>query len=104
MTGNGGVGGLEDERIYEVFARKDRADRFEHVGTVTAPNRELARVYAWQTYDEAKWFEMTVALRDAFAAVNLEQAPFTLGGPPPVGEGSAADSDTPPGYGTPAQT
>ena len=59
-------------------------------------------MYAWQTYDEAKWFEMTVAPRDAFAAVNLAQAPFTLGGPPPQGEGSAADSDTPPGYGTPS--
>jgi hypothetical protein len=94
--------GLSDERIYEVFARKNRADRFEHVGTVTAPNADLARVYAWQTYDEAKWFEMAVATRDSFYAVNLGQRPFTLGGPPPVGEGSAADSDSPPGYGTPA--
>ena len=93
---------LSDERIYEVFARKDRVDRFEHVGTVTAPNADLARVYAWQTYDEAKWFEMAVAPRGSFRAVNLDQAPFTLGGPPPVGEGSAADSDSPPGYGTPA--
>ena len=94
--------GLSEERIYEVFARKNRADRFEHVGTVTAPNPDLARVYAWQTYDEAKWFEMTVAPRDSFSAVNLKQAPFTLGGPPPVGEGSAADVDSPPGYGTPS--
>lgn len=67
-------------RIYEVFARKKRADRFEHVGAVAAPNEQLARVYAWQTYDEAKWFEMTVAPRDSFHAVNRPQAPFTLGG------------------------
>ncbi|MFQ5689131.1 MAG: hypothetical protein ACE5HQ_02515 [Gemmatimonadota bacterium] len=93
---------LADERIYEVFARKRRADRFEHVGTVTAPNPALARVYAWQTYDEQKWFEMTVAPRDAFVPVNRHQAPFTLGGPPPVGEGSAADTDAPPGYGVPS--
>ncbi|MCY3598580.1 MAG: hypothetical protein OXN85_01215 [Gemmatimonadetes bacterium] len=73
MSGNG--------RVYEVFARKKRADRFEHVGAVSAPNEQLARVYAWQTYDEAKWFEMTVARRDAFAAVNRPQAPFTLGDP-----------------------
>ena len=104
MNNNGGLSGLGDERIYEVFARKDRADRFEHIGTVAAPNRELARVYAWQTYDEEKWFEMTVAKRDAFSAVNLSQHPFTLGGPPPVGEGSAADSDSPPGYGTPTES
>ena len=104
MRGNGGTSGFADEQIFEVFARKQRADRFEHVGTITAPNRELARVYAWQTYDEAKWFEMAVAPRAAFAAVNLKQAPFTLGGPPPVGEGSAADNDSTPGYGTPAES
>ncbi len=104
MSTNGSRTGLADEQIYEVFSRKDRADRFEHIGTVTAPNRELARVYAWQTYDEAKWFEMTVAPRDAFTAVNLNQAPFTLGGSPPVGEGSVADSDSPPGYGTPTES
>ena len=67
-------------RVYEVFARKKRADHFEHVGAVSAPNDQLARVYAWQTYDEAKWFEMTVAPRDSFAAVNRRHAPFTLGG------------------------
>ena len=73
-------------RVYEVFARKKRADRFEHIGAVSAPNEQLARVYAWQTYDEAKWFEMTVARRDAFAAVNRREAPFTLGGPSGFGE------------------
>ena len=35
-----------DGRIYEVFARKKRADRFEHIGAVAAPNEQLARVYA----------------------------------------------------------
>lgn len=70
---------MDDARLYEVFARKKRADRFEHIGTVAAPNVHLARVYAWQTYDEAKWFEMTVAPRDVFAAVNRRQAPFTVG-------------------------
>ena len=82
MSGNG--------QVYEVFARKKRADRFEHVGAVSAPNEQLARVYAWQMYDEAKWFEMTVAPRDAFAAVNRLQDPFTLGGP--GGRAPSADS------------
>lgn len=91
-----------DDRVFEVFARKDRADRFQHVGTVQAPSPELARVYAWQTYDEQKWFEMAVAARDAFVNVNRNEAPFTLGGPPPVGEGSTADFDEPSGYGAPA--
>jgi hypothetical protein len=102
MTTNGGGARLSEERIWEVFARKNRADRFEHVGAVTAPNAALARVYAWQTYDEVKWFEMAVAPRDSFRAVNLDQKPFTLGGAAPVGEGSPADSDSPPGYGIPA--
>lgn len=92
------------DRVFEVFARKDRADRFEHVGTVQAPTPELARVYAWQTYDEQKWFEMAVAPRDAFTRVNREEAPFTLGAPAPVGEGSEADYDAAPGYGTHAST
>ena len=93
-----------DDRIFEVFARKDRADRFQHVGTVQAPSAGLARVYAWQTYDEQSWFEMAVAPRDAFLEVNRDVPPFTLGGPPPRGEGSEADYEEAPGYGTPAST
>lgn len=93
-----------DEEIFEVFARKNRADRFQHIGTVQAPTPELARVYAWQTYDEQKWFEMAVARRDDFVKVNRREAPFTLGGPPPAGEGSAADYEEAPGYGTRAST
>ncbi len=69
---------MDEEAIWEVFARRDREDRLEHVGAVTAPGPELARVYAWQTYDEATWFEMVVAPRDAFHAVNRDERPFTL--------------------------
>jgi 1,2-phenylacetyl-CoA epoxidase PaaB subunit len=72
------MGHLSGERLYEIFARRKREDRFEHVGTIQAPGPELARVYAWQTYDEAKWFEMIVAPRGAFHAVNREEVPFTL--------------------------
>ncbi len=72
------MGRLSGEKLYEIFARQKREDRFEHVGTVQAPGPELARVYAWQTYDEAKWFEMIVASRDAFHAVNRDESPFTL--------------------------
>ena len=72
------MGHLSGEKLYEIFARRKREDRFEHVGTIQAPGPELARVYAWQTYDEAKWFEMIVAPREAFHAVNREEIPFTL--------------------------
>lgn len=72
------MGRLSGEQLYEIFARQKREDRFEHVGAVQAPSAALARVYAWQTYDEAKWFEMIVAPRAAFEPVNRDEAPFTL--------------------------
>ena len=76
------MGHLSGEHLYEIFARQKREDRLEHVGTISAPNAALARTYAWQTYNEQKWFEMVVALRDVFEKVNREEAPFTLN--PPV--------------------
>ncbi len=72
------MGHLSGERLWEIFARPKREDRLEHIGTVSAPNPALARVFAWKTYDEATWFEMIVAPRDAFIAVNREEEPFTL--------------------------
>jgi 1,2-phenylacetyl-CoA epoxidase PaaB subunit len=69
---------VNEEEIWEVFARRNREDRLEHVGAISAPGPELARVYAWQTYDEATWFEMVVVPRDAFHPVNREEQPFTL--------------------------
>ena len=72
------MGRLSGQSLYEVFARQKREDRFEHIGAVTAPSADLARVYAWQIYDEEKWFEMTIALRNAFESVNRDEIPFTL--------------------------
>lgn len=72
------MGHLSGESLFEIFARKEREDRLEHVGTISAPNAALARAYAWQTYNEQKWFEMVVAPREAFEPVNREEAPFTL--------------------------
>lgn len=72
------MGRLSGEKLYEVFARQKREDRFEHIGTVQAPGPELARVYAWQIYDEATWFEMIVAARESFHGVNRDEVPFTL--------------------------
>jgi len=72
------MGHLSGEYLYEIFARQKREDRLEHIGTVSAPNPALARAYAWQTYDEQKWFEMVVAPREAFEAVNRNEEPFTL--------------------------
>ena len=58
------------EPVYEVFARKTREDPLHHIGFLNAGDPELARVYAWQTYDEQNWFEMCVVPRDAILPVN----------------------------------
>ena len=55
--------------IYEVFARKSRGDALKHIGALNAPDDELAKVYAYQTYDEEKWFDMYVVPRDRFVEV-----------------------------------
>ncbi len=60
--------------VYEVFARKSRGDRLQHIGAVSAPDDELARVYARHIYDEERWFDMWVAPRDRFLEVfNVER-------------------------------
>jgi 1,2-phenylacetyl-CoA epoxidase PaaB subunit len=55
--------------IYEVFARKDRGDALRHIGAINAPGDDLARVYAYNTYDEEKWFDMWIVPRDRFVEV-----------------------------------
>jgi 1,2-phenylacetyl-CoA epoxidase PaaB subunit len=50
--------------IYEVFARKSRGEPLRHIGNLNAPDAELARVYAFNTYDEEKWFDMWIVARD----------------------------------------
>lgn len=55
--------------IYEVFARKSRGEPLRHIGNLNAPDDELARVYAFNTYDEEKWFDMFVVARDRFIEV-----------------------------------
>ena len=66
------------DRVYEIFARKNREDPLHHIGSVHATDPELARVYAWKTYDEERWFEMVVAPRESFVGVNRDEAPFRL--------------------------
>jgi hypothetical protein len=67
------------ESVYDVFARKDRGDALQHIGSVDAMDAELARVYAWKTYDEQSWFEMCIVPRTAVIPVNREDGPFSGG-------------------------
>ena len=65
-----------NEFVYDVFTRKERGDRLQHVGYVDALDDETAKVYAWTAYDEEKWFEMCVVERSAIIPVNLDEGPF----------------------------
>lgn len=55
--------------VYEVFARKNRGEPLRHIGNLNAPDDDLAKVYAYDTYDEEKWFDMWVVARDRFHEV-----------------------------------
>jgi hypothetical protein len=59
-----------DEIVYDVFARKSRGDPLHHIGYLDAPDDDLARIYAWKTYDEESWFEMCVVRRENVIPVN----------------------------------
>ena len=65
-----------NEVVYDVFARKSRGDPLRHIGYIDAWDDELAKVYAWTTYDEENWFEMCVIPRAAIIPVNRTDGPF----------------------------
>lgn len=58
-------------RYYEVFARKSSDDNLAHVGSVEAPNDDLAQVRAWYIYDQHSWKEMCVVPTEAIIPVRL---------------------------------
>jgi len=64
------------EPVYEVFARKTREEPLRHIGYVNAMDGDLARVYAWKTYDEQNWFEMCVVPRAQILPVNRCESSF----------------------------
>jgi 1,2-phenylacetyl-CoA epoxidase PaaB subunit len=55
----------ERVREYEVFARKAREEPLRQVGTVVAPDDDLAQAYARATYDEERWVELVIVPRAA---------------------------------------
>jgi 1,2-phenylacetyl-CoA epoxidase PaaB subunit len=61
--------GENDNRIYEVFARRKYEDSLSHIGNVTAPDDELAAVYARSIYDEWTWLELVIVPRQALITV-----------------------------------
>jgi 1,2-phenylacetyl-CoA epoxidase PaaB subunit len=65
-----------NESVYDVFTRKDRGDQLVHIGYIDAFDDETAKVYAWNTYDEERWFEMCVVPRTAIIPVNRDEGVF----------------------------
>jgi 1,2-phenylacetyl-CoA epoxidase PaaB subunit len=61
--------GGKSTKFYEVFARRDSGDVLAHVGSIEAPNDDLAQVRAWFVYDQHKWKEMCVVPTDAIVTV-----------------------------------
>ena len=52
-------------REYEVFARKAREEPLRQVGSVVAPDDDLAQAYARATYDEERWVELVIVPKEA---------------------------------------
>jgi 1,2-phenylacetyl-CoA epoxidase PaaB subunit len=67
------------EAVYDVFARKSRGEPLHHIGYLDAVDDELARIYAWKTYDEENWFEMCIVRRSHIIPVNRSDGPFGEG-------------------------
>lgn len=75
--------------IYEVFARKSRGEPLRHIGNVNAPDDDLARVYAFNTYDEDRWFDMWITPRERMLEV------FNVDRPIEAPQGFTAEPTTP---------
>lgn len=48
------------EEFFEVFARRDSRDSLQHIGSVKAPNADVAVTRAWYVYDQHTWSEMCI--------------------------------------------
>jgi len=55
--------------FYEVFTRRNSAEPLTHIGSVEAPNAELAEARAWFIYDHEAWMEMCIVPLSAFVTI-----------------------------------
>ncbi|MBS4001780.1 MAG: phenylacetic acid degradation b [Afipia sp.] len=62
------LGGDKPE-FYEVFARQNSAEPLTHIGSVEAPNVELAEARAWFVYDQHTWREMCIVPLSAIISI-----------------------------------
>ena len=64
---------LRPRKKFDVFARKMAGDPLTQIGMIYAPDLELARVYAFTTYNEDPWYELKIAPHDAFVTVSRDE-------------------------------
>lgn len=62
--------GAQAPIYYECFARTDSSMPLTHVGSVDAPNLELARARAWYVYSEQKWQEFCIVPTSAVVSLS----------------------------------
>ena len=55
---------MSARRVWLVFARRRYEEPLYQVGTVTAEDAEMAKLFAQSIYDEHPWIEMIVSPRD----------------------------------------
>lgn len=61
---------------YEVFARQNSAEALTHIGSVEAPNDDLAEIRAWYVYDQHQWLEMCVV--PSSSMIEVRPAPNSI--------------------------
>ncbi|MBR0954917.1 phenylacetic acid degradation b [Bradyrhizobium canariense] len=55
--------------LYEVFARRNSEEPLTHIGSIDAPNAELAEARAWFVYDHDTWKEMCIVPLSAIVTI-----------------------------------
>ena len=60
---------LNEQRVWQVYARRKYDEPLHEIGNVMADDVELARVYARSIYDEFSWIEMVLIPRDSIVTV-----------------------------------
>lgn len=60
---------LNENRVWQVYARRKYEEPLHEIGNVMADDPELAKVYARSIYDEFTWVEMVLVPRDSIVTV-----------------------------------
>jgi len=55
--------------LYEVFGRGKSEEPLMHIGSLTAPNVELAQARARMMYAEREWIELSIAPASEFLSL-----------------------------------